>query len=188
MAPADARDLRNAREPRVRFARRTDVLVAAGTAVLALGLLLGLPPLDAVDPDGTGTGMRYPAVGGVAWTALAVALLAQAAVLLAARRAPRTTLVVVAGLTAVLALTSTSQLFGLSALPVVVAVVLAALRIPLPASGRRSSWPPCSSSSARPSSGQRPPVRSAPASPTASPRRSGRACCRRSGPSVSRSS
>lgn len=143
MAPADARDrvVRAARE------RRTDVLVAVGTAVVGVGLLVGLPPLDAADPT-TRVVTPYPAVGGPAWTLLAVTLLAQSAVLLAARRAPRTTLVVVAALQALLAatsaitsviastntstLSSTSTLFGLTALPVVVTVVLAALRVPLP--------------------------------------------------------
>lgn len=118
MAPADART------------RRTDVLVAVGTAVLALGLLLGLPPLDAADPDSAG--IRYPEVGGVPWTLLAIALLAQSAVLLGARRTPRVALVVIAALPVALAATATSTLFGLTALPVVVAVVLAALRVPLP--------------------------------------------------------
>jgi len=118
MAPADART------------RRTDVLVAVGTAVLSLGLLLGLPPLDALDPDSVG--LRYPEVGGLAWTLLAVALVAQSAVLLAAARSPRVTLIVVAALPVALAIVSTSTVFGLTALPVVVAVVLAALRVPLP--------------------------------------------------------
>ncbi|SOC86516.1 Signal transduction histidine kinase [Curtobacterium sp. 314Chir4.1] len=118
MAPADART------------GRTDVLVAVGTAVLSVGLLLGLPPLDAADPDSVG--VRYPEVGGVPWTLLAVALLAQSAVLLAARRAPRVALVVIAALPVALAATAPSTLFGLTALPVVVAVVLAALRVPLP--------------------------------------------------------
>ncbi|WP_144712237.1 sensor histidine kinase [Curtobacterium pusillum] len=105
-----------------------------GTAVVALGLLVGVPPLDALDPDGTGlgTGTTAPAVGGLPWTILAVALLAQSAVLLAARRAPRATLVVVAALPVLVAATSWSALYGLTALPVVVAVVLAALRLPLP--------------------------------------------------------
>jgi len=126
MAPADART------------RRADVLVAVGTAVLGVGLLLGLPPLDAADPDtiaagtGTGTGTAFPAVGGPAWTLLAVTLLVQSAVLLAARRVPRTVLLVVSALPVLLALVSTSTVFGLTALPVVVAVVLAALRVPLP--------------------------------------------------------
>ncbi|MBA8990573.1 signal transduction histidine kinase [Curtobacterium pusillum] len=123
MAPADARD------------RRTDVLVAVGTAVVSLGLLLGLPPLDSADPDGTGT--VYPVVGGLPWTVLAVALLVQSAVLLAARRAPRSALVLVAALPVVVAVVSTNTAFGLTALPVVVAVVLAALRLPL-----ARLWPP----------------------------------------------
>lgn len=114
-------------------ARRVDVFVALGTAVVALGLLLGLPPLDALEPDGPALAMRAPAPFTLAWTLLALGLLAQSAALLAARRAPRTVLVVVAALPVLVAALApqTSDLFGLSALPVVVAVVLAALRVPL---------------------------------------------------------
>jgi signal transduction histidine kinase len=113
--------------------RRTDVLVAVGTFVVALGLMLGLPPLDAADPDPTGPVSHYPAVAGTAWTILSVGLLAQAAALLAARRAPRTTLVVVAAIPVLVAVLAPRavDLFGLTTLPVVVAVVLAALRVPL---------------------------------------------------------
>jgi signal transduction histidine kinase len=117
MAPADARH------------RRTDVLVAVGTAVVSLALLVGVPISDALEKADT---TQYPPVGGLPWTLLAVTLLVQSAVLLAARRAPRATLVVVAALPILLAATGPSTLFGLSALPVVVAVVLAALRVPLP--------------------------------------------------------
>jgi signal transduction histidine kinase len=114
-------------------ARRVDVFVALGTAVVALGLLLGLPPLDALEPDGPALAMRVPAPFTLAWSVLALGLLAQSAALLAARRAPRTVLIVVAALpVAVAALApQSSDLFGLTALPVVVAVVLAALRVPL---------------------------------------------------------
>jgi signal transduction histidine kinase len=140
MAPADSPVAPISRSDHSSRRRRTtDVLVAVGTAVVALGLLVGLPPLDALDPDGTGTGTGTaattalaPAVGGLPGTILAVALLAQSAFLLAARRAPRATLVVVAALPVLVAATSWSALFGLTALPVVVAVVLAALRVPLP--------------------------------------------------------
>src|SRR4051794_24778590 len=79
-----------------RRATRADVGIAAITALVAIGLMLALPPLDAADPDGTGT--VYPTPGGVVWNLLALGLLAQSAVLLAARRAPRTTLVVVAAI------------------------------------------------------------------------------------------
>ncbi|WIE83836.1 histidine kinase [Curtobacterium sp. MCPF17_021] len=114
-------------------ARRVDVVVALGTAVVALGLLLGLPPLDALEPDGPALAMRVPAPFTLAWTVLALGLLAQSAALLAARRAPRTVLVVVAALPVLVAALApqSSDLFGLTALPVVVAVVLAALRVPL---------------------------------------------------------
>lgn len=110
--------------------RRTDVLVALGTAVVAVGLLLGLPPLDAADPDTTGPVSHYPAVASTGWTVLALGLLAQSAVLLAARRAPRTVLVVVAALPVLVAVAAPQvvELFGTTAVPIVVAVVLAALR------------------------------------------------------------
>jgi len=117
MAPAEAR------------ARRTDVLIAVGTAALAIGLQFGLPPLDRADPDGTG--YRYPDVLSWPWIVLAVGMLVQSAVLLRARRAPRTTLLVTAVLPAVLVLIAPSTLSGLAMLPVVVAVVLAGLRVPL---------------------------------------------------------
>ncbi|MDR6171898.1 histidine kinase [Curtobacterium sp. SORGH_AS_0776] len=135
MAPADAPDRRDARGVPTRRRRWTDLLVAAGTAVVTLGLLLGLPPLDAMDPDTAGTmgaGPGFPDVGGTAWTLLAITLVAQSALLLGARRAPRSVLLAVGALPILLALVSTSAAFGLTALPVVVAVVLATLRVPLP--------------------------------------------------------
>ncbi|PZE28524.1 sensor histidine kinase [Curtobacterium sp. MCLR17_055] len=114
-------------------ARRVDVVVALGTAVVALGLLLGLPPLDSLEPDGPALALGVPAVLSGAWTVLALGLLAQSAALLTARLAPRTVLIVVAALPVVVAALApeSSDLFGLTALPVVVAVVLAALRVPL---------------------------------------------------------
>ncbi|MGN7189797.1 MULTISPECIES: sensor histidine kinase [unclassified Curtobacterium] len=122
MAPADPR-----------AGRRTDVLVAALTAVVSLGLLLGLPPLDAADPDTLGAPVTAPPVGSVPWTVFALVLLAQSAVLLAARRAPRTVLLLVAALPLLpaIAVPQVDDLFGLTALPVVVAVVTTALRAPL---------------------------------------------------------
>ncbi|MGY2897580.1 signal transduction histidine kinase [Curtobacterium sp. PvP017] len=113
--------------------RRVDVFVALGTAVVAIGLLLGLPPLDGLEPDGAALAMRVPAPFTAAWTVLALGLLAQSAALLAARRAPRTVLVAVSVLPVLVAALAPQSLdlFGLTALPVVVAVVLAALRVPL---------------------------------------------------------
>ncbi|WIE68904.1 histidine kinase [Curtobacterium sp. MCLR17_054] len=133
MAPAEHDALRAPAEPAAQRARRVDVFVALGTAVVALGLLLGLPPLDALEPDGPALAMRVPAPFTLAWSVLALGLLAQSAALLAARRAPRTVLIVVAALPVVVAALApqSSDLFGLTALPVVVAVVLAALRVPL---------------------------------------------------------
>jgi len=142
MAPADPRDTSTAARDTgtatsdtgtaardTRRATRADVRIAAITALVAIGLMLALPPLDAADPDGTGT--VYPTPGGAVWNLLALGLLAQSAVLLAARRAPRTTLVVVAAIPVLVAALAPSTLFGLTALPVVVAVVLATLRVPL---------------------------------------------------------
>lgn len=128
MAPAAP-----ARRPATARERRTDVLVALGTAVVALGLLLALPPLDAADPDTIGETVSYPAVGSAPWTVLTLGLLAQAAALLAARRAPRTTLVVVAAIPVLVAVLAPQafELFGLTPFAVAVAVVLAALRVPL---------------------------------------------------------
>ena len=141
MAPAEQDTLRTLSaqrpqqpaQPTAQRDRRVDVFVALGTAVVALGLLLGLPPLDAAEPDGTSIITTYPAVASWPWTVLALGLLAQSAALLAARRAPRTVLVVVAALPVVVAATAPQvvELFGLTALPVVVAVVLATLRVPL---------------------------------------------------------
>lgn len=113
--------------------RRVDVFVALGTGVVAIGLLLGLPPLDGLEPDGATLGMRVPAPFTAAWTVLALGLLVQSAALLAARRAPRTVLVAVSVLPVLVAALAPQSLdlFGLTALPVVVAVVLAALRVPL---------------------------------------------------------
>ncbi|TCL79231.1 MULTISPECIES: histidine kinase [unclassified Curtobacterium] len=133
MASADPRT-RTSRDgdPRTRD-RRVDVLVALGTAVVALGLLIGLPPLDALEPDGPALALRVPAPFTAAWTVLAISLLVQSAALLAARRAPRTVLVAVSALPVLVAALAPQSLdlFGLTALPVVVAVVLAALRVPL---------------------------------------------------------
>ncbi len=126
MAPAEVRAAGGA--------RRTDVLVAVATAVVSLGLLLGLPFLDAVDPDSSGLPLVTPGVGSSDWAAIALALLLQSAALLAARRAPRTVLLVVAAVPVlVVAVTFGGDLFGTTVLPVVVAVVLVALRMPLAA-------------------------------------------------------
>lgn len=119
-------------DPRTRD-RRVDVFVALGTAVVAIGLLRGLPPLDGLESDGAALAMRVPAPFTAAWTVLALGLLAQSAALLAARRAPRAVLVAVSVLPVLVAALAPQSLdlFGLTALPVVVAVVLAALRVPL---------------------------------------------------------
>lgn len=119
-------------DPRTRD-RRVDVFVALGTAVVAIGLLLGLPPLDGLESDGAALAMRVPAPFTAAWTVLALGLLAQSAALLAARRAPRAVFVAVSVLPVLVAALAPQSLdlFGLTALPVVVAVVLAALRVPL---------------------------------------------------------
>ncbi|MCS5509728.1 histidine kinase [Curtobacterium flaccumfaciens pv. flaccumfaciens] len=133
MAPAEHDALRAPAEPAAQRARRVDVFVALGTAVVALGLLLGLPPLDALEPDGAALALRAPAPFTLAWSVLALGLVVQSAALVAARRAPRTVLIVVAALPVVVAALAPESfdVFGLTALPVVVAVVLAALRVTL---------------------------------------------------------
>ncbi len=139
MAPAEASAARVAAAPRParevdgdRRTRRTDVLVAVATAVVSLGLFLGLPYLEALDPDGFGVPITTPAVGDPAWVVMASGFLVQSAALLAARRAPRAVLPVVAAVPVlVVVITSGGDLFGVSVLPVVVAVVLAGLRVPL---------------------------------------------------------
>ncbi|QCR43713.1 sensor histidine kinase [Curtobacterium sp. SGAir0471] len=139
MAPAEASAARVAADPRParevdgdRRTRRTDGLVAVATAVVSLGLLLGLPYLDAVDPDSVGRRLASPGVGSSDWAATALGLLVQSAALLVARRAPRT-VVLAAAVVPVLVIAGVSggDLFGVAVLPVVVAVVLAALRVPL---------------------------------------------------------
>jgi signal transduction histidine kinase len=131
MATAEPRRGAPASAPAVR--RRTLRVVALATFVVALGLMLALPPLDVADPDPMGPISHYPAVASTAWTILSLGLAAQSAALLLARRAPRTMLVVVAAIpVAVAALAPRAfDLFGLTTLPVVVAVVLVALRVPL---------------------------------------------------------
>ncbi|WIE54573.1 histidine kinase [Curtobacterium sp. MCBD17_003] len=112
--------------PRV---RRVDVLVAAADAVAAIALLLGAPAMAAGDPDSAQIQFASPA--DPSWWVVAAVLTAQACVLLWARNRPRTTLVAVAVLAAVLVLVAPSVLHGLSTLAVMVAVVLAVLRQPL---------------------------------------------------------
>lgn len=139
MAPAEASAARVAADSRTpwvggdRRLRRTDVLVAVATAVVSLGLLLGLPFLDRIDPDTVGPRLDAPTVGSGAWLLTALGILVQSAVLLAARPAPRVSLVAVAAVPviAVSATHESSDVFGLAALPVVVAVVLTALRVPV---------------------------------------------------------
>ncbi|WIE65399.1 histidine kinase [Curtobacterium sp. MCLR17_036] len=139
MAPAEHDALRAPATPAAqpasdaRRARRVDLFVALGTAVVALGLLLGLPPLDASEPDTAGLALRAAAPFTVPWAVLALGLLAQSAALLAVRRAARTTLVVVAAIPVVVAglAPASADLFDLTALPIAVAVVLTAARVPL---------------------------------------------------------
>ncbi|WP_420367938.1 sensor histidine kinase [Curtobacterium sp. L1-20] len=134
MAPADPRDATGPRDAgaTARAHRRSDIRTAVLTAVVTLGLMLALPPLDAADPDAGSAGAVWPALGGLAWNVLAAGVLAQSVVLLAARRAPRASMVVVAAIPVLVAALAPSSLFGLTALPVVVSVVLGTLRLPLP--------------------------------------------------------
>lgn len=111
--------------------RRRDVVVAAVTAIVAIGLLLSLPAIDAADPDGSSLG--GPALGrdqgSVVWWLLLVVLLAQSAALVPVRRLPGSVLLSTAVL-ALLPAAVSGPLYGLAALPVGVAVVLLVLTVP----------------------------------------------------------
>lgn len=115
---------------RSRPVRRTDLVVGAATAVASLGLLSALPALDAADIQDVGTVSLADPASPAWWVAVAV-LLAQGVALVAARRAPRAVLVVVAALAVVLAPLTPSDLHGLSEIAVGVAVVLATIRMPV---------------------------------------------------------
>ncbi|MCJ1715603.1 sensor histidine kinase [Microbacterium sp. M1A1_1b] len=111
--------------------RRRDVVVATLTAIVGVGLLLSLPAIDAADPDGASLGVpalgRDQGTGG--WWLLLVVLLAQSAALVPVRRMPGSVLVATAVL-ALLPAAVSGPLYGLSALPVGVAVVLLVLTVP----------------------------------------------------------
>ncbi|WP_267424602.1 MULTISPECIES: sensor histidine kinase [unclassified Curtobacterium] len=124
MATADARTSADV------SIRRRDVVVAAVTAVVSIGLLLSLPAIDAADPDGSSLGVPLGTdVGSGGWWLLLVVLLVQSAALLPVRRLPGSVLVATAALAVVPAAVA-GALYGLSALPVGVAVVLLVLTVP----------------------------------------------------------
>lgn len=108
---------------------RTDALAAAGTAVVAIGLLVGLPGLAGSDAGET-TG-SFPAPFALEWILFALVLLAQSAVLLAATRHRLLVPVAVAALAVAACAVSPGDLHTLAELAVVVAVVLAVARLPL---------------------------------------------------------
>ncbi|WP_022903828.1 sensor histidine kinase, partial [Curtobacterium sp. B8] len=119
---------------------RTDLVVAAGTAIVSVGLLSGLPSLDALDRlDGSGSSVAVaagtPSVGSAAWVTLVISLLVASALLLVARSAPRTT-VLGTGIIAAAAASTPSGAYSLVLLPVAVVVVLVGSREPL-----TRSWP-----------------------------------------------
>ncbi|MGL3199096.1 MULTISPECIES: histidine kinase [Curtobacterium] len=122
---------------------RTDLVVAAGTAIVSVGLLSGLPSLDALDRlDESGSlgssaavASGTPPVGSAAWTNLLISLLVASALLLFARRWPRTTALGTA-IVAAAAASTPSGAYSLVLLPVAVAVVLLGSREPL-----ARTWP-----------------------------------------------
>jgi len=125
MATADARTSADV------SIRRRDVVVAAVTALVSIGLLLSLPAIDAADPDGSSLGVPPlgTGAGSGGWWLLLVVLLVQSAALLPVRRLPGSVLVATAALAVVPAAVA-GALYGMSALPVGVAVVLLVLTIP----------------------------------------------------------
>jgi signal transduction histidine kinase len=125
MATADARTSADV------SIRRRDVIVAAVTALVSIGLFLSLPAIDAADPDGSSLGVPPlgTGAGSGGWWLLLVVLLVQSAALVPVRRWPGSVLVATAVL-AVVPATVISALYGMTALPVGVAVVLLVLTVP----------------------------------------------------------
>jgi signal transduction histidine kinase len=111
--------------------RRTDAIVAACCTALSLGLLIAFPAIVAPDPDPGSGAPVLPPVLGVVWWVTALALVAQAGALLAARHVPRVTAILVAGVGCGLDVVAPSAMHGLTVLTVMAAVVLAVLRVPL---------------------------------------------------------
>lgn len=109
--------------------RRTTVAVASGTALVSIGLLVGLPALDRVDE--VGPVGSYPAPLGGEWIGFALVLLAQAAALLASGRTPRATPVAVAFLAIAGSAVSPGDFHTLAELAVIVSVALAVVRVRL---------------------------------------------------------
>lgn len=109
--------------------RRNDVFVSGSSAVLAIGLLLGLPLLSQAHAEGS-TGV-YPAPFSIEWILFALALLTQAAALLVTRGRPRITPVAVAVLAVAGCAVAPGDLHTVAELVVVVAVVLTAVRVPI---------------------------------------------------------
>ena len=102
--------------------------VALGTGLVLVGVLAGLPGLETLDETAPAT---LPGPGSGAWWACLATVVAQAAALLGARRLPRATPVLVAGLALPLAAAGTGDLFSLTSGAVAVATFLAVLARPL---------------------------------------------------------
>ncbi|WP_104108295.1 histidine kinase [Nocardioides sp. 616] len=110
-----------------------DLLVAGACGVLALAGLAAVPALSSADPSAEPT---LPALGGTGWWLGAMTLLAQAAVLLLRRTAPRAVLLLAAAAVPVAAACGLGDATGLATLTVLVAVLT--LGLAQPAS---RSWP-----------------------------------------------
>lgn len=108
--------------------RRLPWRVALGTGLVLVGVLAGLPGLETLDETAPAT---LPGPGSGAWWACLATVVAQAAALLGARRLPRATPVLVAGLALPLAVAGTGELFSLTSGAVAVATFLAVLARPL---------------------------------------------------------
>ena len=110
-----------ARSPRV-----LDVAVAAGCWLVVCGVLVMTPVLvPADDPS-----VVVAAPGSAGWWAALVTVTLQSLALVRVRSSPRVTLVAVAALALPLAALGTADTYSLTALPLVVAVLLAGLWLP----------------------------------------------------------
>jgi signal transduction histidine kinase len=128
MASADARTSADV------SVRRRDVVVAVVTALVSIGLLLSLPAIDAIDaadPDGSSLGAAALGAdtGSGGWWLLLVVLLVQSAALVPVRRLPGSVLVATA-VAALVPAAVAGPLYGMTALPVGIAVVLLVLTVP----------------------------------------------------------
>ncbi|GAA1437813.1 histidine kinase [Microlunatus lacustris] len=106
--------------------RPTDVVVAAGCWLVAIGGLLASPVLAAAEGPSS---VVVAAPGSFGWWSALVAVTVQAGALLWARSAPRAVLVAVAAVPLLLSVAGSADTFSLTGLAVVVAAFVVGLRV-----------------------------------------------------------